>query len=208
MNTIQEIQKLNKQEAEKGISGDMRQSWHNQYKNSAWVYVGGLPYEMTEGDVLCMFSQFGEIERLDMKRDAKSGKFRGFCFIKYEDQRSTILAVDNFIGTQFAGRIIRVDHKEYNPPAITKKRKRGEISDSSDDEEEERRLEEIKAHQDVRWENQDYRKKSEIEPPKKKPKLSKEEKKLKKQRKKERKEKKLKKRQEKDRKRAFDKYRD
>lgn len=33
-------------------------------------------------------------------RDKKTGKPKGFCFIAYEDQRSTILAVDNFNGTK------------------------------------------------------------------------------------------------------------
>ena len=27
---------------------------------SAWIFLGGLPYEMTEGDIICMFSQYGE----------------------------------------------------------------------------------------------------------------------------------------------------
>lgn len=44
--------------------------------------------------------------------------WQGFCFIKYEDQRSTILAVDNFNGIELLGRTIRVDHKhKYSLPA-------------------------------------------------------------------------------------------
>lgn len=31
-------------------------------------------------------------------RDKKTGKSKGFCFLCYEDQRSTVLAVDNFNG--------------------------------------------------------------------------------------------------------------
>ena len=43
---------------------------------------------------------------------------QGFCFVKYEDQRSTILAVDNFNGIELLGRTIRVDHKhKYALPA-------------------------------------------------------------------------------------------
>jgi len=43
-------------------------------------------------------------------RDEATGKGKGFAFVKYEDQRSTILAVDNFNGTTILGRTIRVDH--------------------------------------------------------------------------------------------------
>lgn len=34
-----------------------KSSWHNQYKDSAWIFVGGLPYELSEGDIICVFSQ-------------------------------------------------------------------------------------------------------------------------------------------------------
>ena len=45
-----------------------------------------------------------------MVRDKETGKSRGYAFICYEDQRSTVLAVDNFNGAKLAGRIMRVDH--------------------------------------------------------------------------------------------------
>jgi len=45
-----------------------------------------------------------------MPRDKETGKPRGFAFIMYEDQRSTVLAVDNLNGAQILDRTIRVDH--------------------------------------------------------------------------------------------------
>ena len=33
-------------------------------------------------------------------RDKETGRSKGFAFLKYEDQRSTILAVDNFNGAK------------------------------------------------------------------------------------------------------------
>lgn len=78
---------------------------------------GGFPYELTEGDIICVFSQYGEIVNINLVRDQKTGKSKGFCFICFEDQRSTILAVDNFNGIKIKGRTIRVDHvKDYRPP--------------------------------------------------------------------------------------------
>lgn len=35
---------------------------------------------------------------INLVRDKKTGKSKGFCFICYEDQRSTVLAVDNLNG--------------------------------------------------------------------------------------------------------------
>lgn len=47
---------------------------------------------------------------------------QGFCFVKYENQKSTILAVDNFNGIELLGRTIRVDHKhKYSLPAEVRK---------------------------------------------------------------------------------------
>ena len=43
-------------------------------------------------------------------REGSTGKSKGFGFICYEDQRSTILAVDNLNGTQLCKRTIGVDH--------------------------------------------------------------------------------------------------
>ena len=51
--------KINEKELEMGLAGT-KNSWHQEYKDSAWIFLGGLPYEMTEGDIICMFSQYGE----------------------------------------------------------------------------------------------------------------------------------------------------
>uniref|UniRef100_A0A8K9WX26 RNA binding motif protein X-linked 2 n=1 Tax=Oncorhynchus mykiss TaxID=8022 RepID=A0A8K9WX26_ONCMY len=92
-------------------------SWHSEYKDSAWIFIGGFPYELTEGDIVCVFSQYGEMANINLVRDKKTGKSKGFCFICYEDQRSTILAVDNLNGIKIKGRTIRVDHVlNYRPP--------------------------------------------------------------------------------------------
>ncbi|ORY26697.1 hypothetical protein BCR39DRAFT_540470 [Naematelia encephala] len=115
MNSIREINRINERELELGVAG--KGSWHDQYKDSAYVFVGGLSYDLTEGDVITIFSQWGEIVDINMPRDKETGKQRGFGFVMYEDQRSTVLAVDNMNGTEILGRIVRVDHcRKYNQP--------------------------------------------------------------------------------------------
>jgi len=112
MNPITNMKNLNKMnqfEIDLGVAGTEK-SWHNEYKDSAWIFAGGLPYELTEGDVICVFSQYGEIVHINLIRDQKTGKSKGFGFICYEDQRSTILAVDNLNGMKLCGRLVRVDH--------------------------------------------------------------------------------------------------
>merc|ERR1712083_697097 len=111
MGNMRNLNKMNDRELEMGLSGTT-QSWHNEYKDSAWIFVGGLPYDLTEGDIICVFSQYGEIVHINLVRDLATGKSKGFAFICYEDQRSTILAVDNLNGMKLIGRFVRVDHVE------------------------------------------------------------------------------------------------
>mmetsp|Transcript_30493 Transcript_30493/g.63658 ORF Transcript_30493/g.63658 Transcript_30493/m.63658 type:complete len:281 (-) Transcript_30493:327-1169(-) len=111
MNTIREVQKINQEELARGIAGT-KASWHAQYAQSAWIYVGNLDHGLSEGDVICVLSQYGEIEDFSLVREEETGKSRGFAFCKYENAKSCILAVDNFCGIELCGRSLRVDHVE------------------------------------------------------------------------------------------------
>ncbi|KAL0950125.1 hypothetical protein HGRIS_010121 [Hohenbuehelia grisea] len=116
MNVVKEINAINEAELKLGISGA---SWHDEYKDSAYVFVGGLHFELTEGDVITIFSQYGEVMDFNMPRDKETGKPRGFGFLMYEDQRSTVLAVDNLNGAKVLDKTLRVDHvKNYKQPKI------------------------------------------------------------------------------------------
>jgi RNA-binding motif X-linked protein 2 len=104
---IRQTQRASKKEIELGL---LDSSWHDRFKHSAYIYVGGLPFELTEGDVLAVCSQYGEIVDVNLVKDATTKKSRGCAFVAYEDQRSTVLAVDNLSGSQVGGRTIRVEH--------------------------------------------------------------------------------------------------
>ncbi|KAJ2872392.1 RNA-binding protein Cwf29 [Coemansia aciculifera] len=116
MNVVQEIRRINESESRQGSSGSTA-SWHDEYKDSAYIFAGGLPFDLTEGDIICVFSQYGEIVNINLVRDKETGKSKGYAFLQYEDQRSTILAVDNLNGAKVLGRVLRVDHvKGYRQP--------------------------------------------------------------------------------------------
>ena len=111
MQSIKQIQRLNERELDKAVAPSA--SWHTDYRDTAYVYVGGLPLDLSEGDVLTIFSQFGEPVWIRMMRDKETGKSRGFAWLKYEDQRSCDLAVDNLSGASVMGRLLAVDHARY-----------------------------------------------------------------------------------------------
>ncbi|SBS89036.1 RNA-binding protein, putative [Plasmodium ovale curtisi] len=144
---IRTIEKLN--EAELKNIGNSDSSWHDQYKDSSYIYIGNLDTRLTEGDIVIVFSQFGEPIDVNLVRDKETGIYRefhsllnkdayydsycvnttyrcyllfphkkgceickskGYCFLSYEDQRSTILAVDNFNGFKLLEKPLVVDH--------------------------------------------------------------------------------------------------
>src|SRR5947209_6200985 len=95
-----------------------------RFTDSAYIFIGGIHQDLTEGDVITIFSQYafripnvreshiclfflsryGEPLDINMPRDKATGKPRGFAFLMYEDQRSTVLAVDNLNGAKLLER--------------------------------------------------------------------------------------------------------
>ena len=129
---VREIDRINRKQLDLGDEA----SWHDDFKDSAYIYIGGIPYELTEGDIICVFSQYGEVLDINLVRDRETGKSKGFCFLKYDDQRSTVLAVDNFNGATLLGRTLRVDHsRDYRQ--LKKKKRRGHEDSESEESEEE-----------------------------------------------------------------------
>ena len=111
MNVIAEITRINQLELDKRLVNTPA-LWHQKYNQCDWVYYGNQPTSLSEGNIIGVMSQYGEIEDIHLVRDSESGKSKGFCFCKYDDQRSTVLAVDNLTGTKILDRSIRVDHVE------------------------------------------------------------------------------------------------
>ena len=105
---IRNTQRASRNEVAAGLAD--KASWHDQFRGSAYIYAGGLSFDLTEGDLLAVFAQYGEIVDVDLCRDRETGKQRGFAFLAYADQRSTVLAVDNLNGARVLGRTVRVEH--------------------------------------------------------------------------------------------------
>lgn len=69
---IKNTQKVTKAEIELGLTD--KASWHDRFKHSAYVFAGGLPFELTEGDLLAVFAQYGEVVDVHLVRDKKTGE--------------------------------------------------------------------------------------------------------------------------------------
>ena len=63
---IRNTQKATQREIAAGFSESA--SWHAKFKHSAYIFAGGLAYTLTEGDLLAVFSQYGEIVDVNLVR--------------------------------------------------------------------------------------------------------------------------------------------
>lgn len=73
------------------------------------IYVGNLPFTVTEADLQKHFGEFGEIVNLKLIIDKFTGKSKGFGFIEYSSKEDAEKAVAASDGKDFQGRSIRVN---------------------------------------------------------------------------------------------------
>lgn len=111
MNSIYKINAINQKELENNVSDEA--SWHADYSDTSYIYIGNLHEAIEEKDLVTIFSQWGNPTHVNLIKDRESGKLRGFAYLKYEDQRSCVLAVDNFNGVLIYEKPLKVDHTYF-----------------------------------------------------------------------------------------------
>lgn len=73
------------------------------------LYVGNLPFSVTEDSLKNLFTQFGTVESVKIVKDAFDGRSKGFGFVEMSTEEESALAAENLNGNEFEGRSIRVD---------------------------------------------------------------------------------------------------
>lgn len=77
------------------------------------LYVGNLPYNMTDAELEEVFAQVGEVADSSVVIDRETGRSRGFGFVEMADDAAAAAAVQQLNGAQVGGRTLRV--AEANP---------------------------------------------------------------------------------------------
>ena len=72
------------------------------------LFVGNLPFSVTETDLQGLFEQFGAVDRVNVITDRATGKPRGFAFVEMADDEAAAKAVSGLDGWEFGGRALRV----------------------------------------------------------------------------------------------------
>src|SRR5579884_784495 len=73
------------------------------------LYVGGLPYQTTEQDLLDLFGQAGQVNSATVITDRDTGQSKGFAFVEMSDDQEARAAIERLNGTSMGDRTITVN---------------------------------------------------------------------------------------------------
>jgi len=76
------------------------------------IYVGQLPYNVTENELREIFAEFGEIASLNLITDKFSGRSKGFGFVEMPNNADADKAIKALNKSMLHGREIKVNQAE------------------------------------------------------------------------------------------------
>jgi RNA recognition motif-containing protein len=80
------------------------------------LYVGGLPYSVTDDKLQEIFTPHGTVESARVITDRMSGRSRGFGFVEMSSQSEAEEATKNLNGTDLEGRSLTVNEAKPQQP--------------------------------------------------------------------------------------------
>ncbi|EFN54776.1 hypothetical protein CHLNCDRAFT_58050 [Chlorella variabilis] len=72
------------------------------------IFIGGLPYYLTEEQCRELLASFGAIKSFDLVKDKETGQSKGYGFCVYEDPRVTDVACQGLNGMRMGDRTLTV----------------------------------------------------------------------------------------------------
>jgi len=72
------------------------------------IYVGQLPYSVTEEDLKAMFTEFGQLESVKIIPDRSTGRSKGFGFVEMPSNSDADRAIKALNGKLVDGKSIKV----------------------------------------------------------------------------------------------------
>ncbi len=73
------------------------------------IYVGNLPYNVTDEDLRAVFAPFGEVSSAKIIMDRYSGRSKGFGFVEMNNDSEAEEAIKSLDNTDMKGRNLRVN---------------------------------------------------------------------------------------------------
>ncbi len=80
------------------------------------LFVGNLPYSMTDADLENTFSEYGTVVSAQVIRDRDTGRSRGFGFVEMDTEDEAMAAQQAADGLEIEGRRLRVNEAQPRRP--------------------------------------------------------------------------------------------
>lgn len=78
------------------------------------VYLGSIPYDQTEQQILDLCNNVGPVLNLKMMFDSQTGKSKGYAFIEFKDLESSASAIRNLNGYSLGNRHLKCGYSTQN----------------------------------------------------------------------------------------------
>jgi RNA recognition motif-containing protein len=79
------------------------------------LFVGNLSFKTTQDELLAAFSQYGNVERVNIVTDRETGQPRGFAFVEMTEKRDAETAISQLNGADLNGRTMNVNEARPKP---------------------------------------------------------------------------------------------
>ncbi|HEX7047259.1 MAG TPA: RNA-binding protein [Gammaproteobacteria bacterium] len=76
------------------------------------IYVGNLPYRMTDDELRDLFAPFGEVTSAKIIKDKMTDRSKGFGFVEMSDKAAGEKAVSEVNGKDIGGRPLHVNEAQ------------------------------------------------------------------------------------------------
>ena len=73
------------------------------------IYVGNLPYNVTDDDLRATFAEFGSVASAKIIMDRYSGRSKGFGFVEMDNDSDAEEAIKSLDNSDLNGRKLRVN---------------------------------------------------------------------------------------------------
>jgi len=80
------------------------------------IYVGNLPYNMSDDELRDLFIIYGEVESARVVIDRDTGRSRGFGFVEMPNDTEGNAAIQGLNGTDSQGRALTVNQARPRQP--------------------------------------------------------------------------------------------
>ncbi len=80
------------------------------------IYVGNLSFQMSDQDLMALFTEYGQVNSAAVILDRETGRSRGFGFVEMESDDAARNAIESLNGRDIEGRTLNVNEARPREP--------------------------------------------------------------------------------------------